>query len=690
MKAVATNLLELLKANHRFVVPIYQRVYSWDEKECEQLWTDIYRAGARSTATSHFTGSIVYIEREEGAVTASEPNLIIDGQQRVTTVSLVLAALAANLALLPEDQREPIKGFSPEKIRGNYLTNPLETDDDFFKLMLSKQDRNALRSVVTGAPLPESNSRVVTNYAWFVQQLAKPATDLATVCAGLSRLAVVDVHLTRGVDDPQLVFEAMSATGKKLSQADLIRNFVLMDLPPGQQERTYENYWLPMEESFAGHSDDQFDWFVRHYLTLKTGSMPRIDQVYDAFKAFSFERERAGDSREDILKVMSRFSRHYGAMALDQERDPVLAPLFREVALLVGVAYPFTLQAYDDYSEGRLTRDDFATILRTIVSYVLRRTVCRVPTNSLNKTFGNMAKVIDPERYVESMQARLLSWDDYRRFPSDDEFTESLKTGDLYSLRRAKHVLQKLENHGRKEPISVSEYTIEHVMPQNANAEWQAALGPDWEATHDKYLHTLGNLTLTGYNPEYSDRPFVEKRDIEGGFRHSPLRLNEGLGQLEEWTAATIEARATRLAARALEVWSRPTLSATVLASYRDLFTDVRRFDWSQAHAMLQALPAGRWTSYHQLAEAVGTSAQPMAAHLMRCPDCANPHRVMTWDGEVADEFRWQDPEDHRDPIELLVEEGIRIDDSKADPEQQLSSEDLLALVGEVGTSEQD
>lgn len=273
MKADDANLLEFLKKGTQFVVPIYQRVYSWEASECERLWDDIVQAGRHDTIGAHFTGSIVYVEKEQSSRTSVEPDLIIDGQQRVTTVTLILAALTAQLEQLPEDDQEPVEGFAPRKIRGLYLTNPLEDGERAFKLILSQEDKEALKTVIRQAPIPtDASSRVFTNYALFVTKLADPALDLVSVCLGLKKLIVVDVKLTRGVDHPQLVFEAMNSTGKKLSQADLIRNFVLMDLPPADQSWLYEGYWYPMEHEFAGVHEARFDEFVRHYLTLKTGS----------------------------------------------------------------------------------------------------------------------------------------------------------------------------------------------------------------------------------------------------------------------------------------------------------------------------------------------------------------------------------------------------------------------------------
>lgn len=686
MKAVDANLLELLKKSERFVVPIYQRVYSWERGECEQLWQDVLRAGTRKGLSNHFTGSIVYIERNQGTNVSREPDLIIDGQQRVTTVTLLLAALASRLDELPEGEKEPVPGFAPQKIRGLYLTNPFETGDAFFKLILTQRDKDALKAVVRDAPHPQNDSRVIANYNFFAEKLRSPGVDVAAVCRGLDKLVVVDVKLTRGADDPQLVFESMNATGKKLSQADLIRNFVLMDLPPSNQERLYEDYWFPMERQFSGENESRFDEFVRHYLTLKsqTNQIPRIDEIYEAFKSFAYEQEAEGNGRESLVVDLSRHASWFASMALGMEVNTRLRDLFSEIDGLATVAYPFELHLYRDYAEGRLSTDDFVSILESVLSYLFRRAICRIPTNSLNKTFATLATSIDANRYVESVRARLLTLPDYRRFPPDDEFQLALVTGDIYNMRRRSYFFRKLENFGRKEEVSTADYTIEHIMPQNANVGWQNELGPDWQETHDRYVHTLGNLTLTGYNPEYSDRLFAEKRDMKGGFRDSPLRLNQGLGQLPHWGAAEIEERAGRLAHDAASIWPRPVIEEALLMRYRTQFNDSRRFDWSQTHAILAAIPAGRWTGHYNLAEAVGTGPQAVASHISRCLECDGAHRVLTWNGAVSDEFHWHDAEDDRNPMGVLTEEGVKVVDGRADPEQQLDATELLLLVEEL------
>jgi predicted transport protein len=237
----------------------------------------------------------------------------------------------------------------------------------------------------------------------------------------------------------------------------------------------------------------------------------------------------------------------------------------------VDVAFPFLLELYHDYAKGRLQKADFAQAVRLVEAYVFRRAVCGINPNSHNKTFATFGRALRKARYIESIEAHLLGLRSYRRLPTDDEFQRDLSTRDLYNFPRRSYWLRRLENHGRKERVPVDEYTIEHILPQNQelSAKWREALGAEWQRVQQTWLHTLGNLTLTGYNAEYSDRPFKEKRDMAGGFKESPLRLNDGLGALQNWDEDAIKLRASRLAEQAARVWAAPVLSADVLESYR-------------------------------------------------------------------------------------------------------------------------
>lgn len=574
MKATEAKFLDFLKKSPQFVIPIYQRTYSWTDKECRQLWDDIMRTGGNDAISAHFIGSIVYIEKGLYHVVSQPPLLVIDGQQRLTTLTLLLAALAKALERLDESKREPVDGFSPRKLRNYYLLNPEEDGERHYKLLLSQTDKASLIAIVGNTEQPRQPSlRVTENFALFESLIAGCKGDLAAVCKGLAKLVVVDIALNRDQDNPQLIFESMNSTGRELSQADLIRNFILMGLEPKLQARLYEQFWRPMEVEFGQEAyGTHFDGFMRHYLTVKTGEIPNVREVYEAFKVHARSPAAAQAGVEALVKDIRDFGRYFCAIALGAETDPNLRVAFHDLReLKVDVAYPFLLELYHDYAIGMLPQVDFVAAVRLVEAYVFRRAICAIPTNSLNKTFATFTKALKKDRYLESIQAHLLGLPSYRRFPTDDEFRRDLQTRDLYNFRSRSYWLRRLENHGRKERVPVDEYTIEHILPQNENLStaWRMALGPEWQRIQQTWLHTLGNLTLTGYNSEYSDRPFIEKRDMAGGFKESPLKLNAGLGQLEQWNADTIKARAERLAGIAVEAWKAPSLPAGIWAAYR-------------------------------------------------------------------------------------------------------------------------
>jgi len=449
MKATEAKFLEFLKKSPQFIIPIYQRTYSWTEKQCRQLWDDILRAGSTDNITVHFIGSIVYVEQGLSQVSHQSPLLVIDGQQRLTTVTLILEALARALG-----ETEPIEGFSALKLRHYYLSNPLESGDRFYKLLLSQTDTSTLKSLIKNTEAPQQPSlRVEQNFALFVELLSEQQADLATVCRGLAKLVVVDIALNRENDNPQLIFESMNSTGKELSQADLIRNFVLMGLEPTLQTQLYEHYWRPMELDFGQEAyGTKFDGFMRHYLTMRTGEIPRERDVYEAFKDYSHTDTVRKNGIELLVKDVRSFARYFCAMALDREPNAALREAFHDLReLKVDVAYPFLLELYHDYENKQLTVVEFESVIRLIESYVFRRAVCAIPTNSMNKTFANFGKVLKKDSYFESIQAHLLQLPSYRRFPSDEEFQRDLQTRDLYHFRSRSYWLRRLENHDRKE-----------------------------------------------------------------------------------------------------------------------------------------------------------------------------------------------------------------------------------------------
>lgn len=569
MKATEAKLLAFLKKSTQFIIPIYQRTYSWTEKECRQIWDDVLRAGRNDDISVHFIGSVVYIEKGLFQVMNQPPLLVIDGQQRLTTISLLLEALARQLG-----DTEPLDGFSAKKLRSYYLLNPLEDGDRGYKLLLTQTDKDTLLALVQQKDLPKEKSlRVRENFEFFQKQIVAHKDDIALLCQGLAKLVIVDVALNRDQDNPQLIFESMNSTGRELSQADLIRNFILMGLEPDHQTRLYEDHWRPMEVEFGQEAyGSYFDSFMRHYLTVKTGDIPNIRDVYEAFKNHVRAKDSNSAGVDQLVADIHAYAHYFCAMALGRETNKPLAEAFQDLReLKVDVAYPFLLELYHDYQNGILSREHLLEAVRLTEAYVFRRAVCAIPTNSMNKTFATFGRAFKKDRYLESIQSYFMLLPSYRRFPKDEEFKREIKVRDLYKFRSRSYWLRRMENHDRKERVPVDEYTIEHILPQNENLSksWQEALGPEWQRIQQTWLHTLGNLTLTGYNPEYSDLPFPDKRDMLGGFRQSPLRLNEGLGLVEVWDEAAIQERAERLASQAVGVWKAPTIAPDILDAYR-------------------------------------------------------------------------------------------------------------------------
>ncbi|MEN5386459.1 DUF262 and DUF1524 domain-containing protein [Aliarcobacter skirrowii] len=570
MTAIQSNLLEFISKSSQFVIPIYQRTYSWTENECLQLWKDILRAGANNQIGAHFIGSVVYVQDGQYSVTAQSPLLVIDGQQRLTTVTLLLTALSDLL----DDEQEIIDGFSKEQLKDFYLMDPRKKDNKKYKLILSQTDKDTLIALIDKSKVnfPKDYSlRVKVNYEFFKKKLAENIDELETICKGIAKLLIVDISLDRQYDNPQLIFESMNSTGKELTQADLIRNYILMGLEHELQSRLYEEYWRPMELDFGQEAyQTYFDAFMRHYLTVKTKEIPKIDSIYEAFKKYHREENL---SIESLVADIRAYSKYFCKMALGQEEDKELSYAFKDLKeLKVDVAYPLLLELYDDYENNHLSKDDFEKAIRFVESYVFRRAVCAIPTNSLNKTFANFTKSIKKDRYLESIQATFMLLTSYKKFPTDSEFKLSLVEKNLYNMQNKSYWLRRFENFKRKEKVNLNEYTIEHIMPQNKNLskEWQNTLGENWQDIQVQWIHTIGNLTLTGYNSEYSDKPFEEKRDMEGGFAKSPLKLNEGLGDIELiWNEDAIKNRGKRLSNQAIEVWKFPELETSILETYK-------------------------------------------------------------------------------------------------------------------------
>ncbi|GAA7827700.1 DUF262 and DUF1524 domain-containing protein [Helicobacter pylori] len=558
MDAKATTLLNFFEENqnNQFVIPIYQRVYSWEKEQCKQLWDDIIKTGGNDQIEGHFIGSIVFVH--DGIYTTNYNELlIIDGQQRLTTITLLFIAL-----------RDRSSDEAKRKKMESYLINSDKDGDKKFRLILSESDKDTLLSLIDKdrRKPSELSLKIMENFKLFEEWIRKNTDKLETIFKGLEKLMIVWIALKKEKDDPQLIFESMNSKGIELTQTDLIRNYIVMETEVEKQEDFYNGYWRAMEENFK-QNETLFNQFVRHYLTIKTGKIPNIKKVYEDFKDY---QQKEGIEIEDLLKDLQKYCGYFCQIVFNKEDNKDLnQALSFLVDLEMDVVYPLLLELYSDYKDGVLSKQDFIPIIYLIESYICRRAVCGLGTNSLNKVFPFVTKKINKDQYLESIKVHFGYLTEKQRFPNNDEFKEHFITIDFYHFKKTKYFLERLESFNTNESVNTQKCTIEHIMPQTLTEEWKRDLGENFQAIHDKYLHTIGNLTLTGYNKEYRNNSFQEKRDMEKGFKQSPLKLNQSLKDLESFGEKEIEKRANDLADWALKIWTYPKLDAETLEKYK-------------------------------------------------------------------------------------------------------------------------
>ena len=564
MDARKGNIFEILNGNKQFLIPVYQRYYSWDIEQCRRLWNDIVDMQKRNKA-GHFVGSIVNIA-EQAMPTGVQKYMIIDGQQRMTTLTLLLLALRDYAIQHPEDTT-----INSRRIDNMLLKNEYEVGDERYKLLLTETDRDILIRLVESKPIPDgTKSRLIDNYKFFSGKIADRDLQPAEIYESIGKLQIVNITLDRTMDDAQAIFESLNSTGKELSESDLIRNYVLMGLEPSEQTYVYEHLWRPMEQLFVYETQDSvMDSFFRHYLTMKLTRIPKQGRVYEEFKLYHLNCE-FGTIRE-LCQDLLNYAKFYTDIVFKRSNNAELKRLYEDIVdLRMEVSYPFLLKVHNDCAEGTITEDNLKEILRLCISYVLRRSICDIPTNSMNKTFATLRNSIRPDDYMNSVKAFFVLQDTYKEFPDNDKFMAAFMSRDIYTMRARNYILSRLENFGNKAPIIIENYTIEHIMPQNTSLspEWQHDLGVNWKEIQKTYIHTIGNLTLTAYNSEMSDRSFVDKMNMPGGFKESALRLNAYLVKLTEWNEDHIKERAQQLAAKAVQIWPYPSLTNAELAPY--------------------------------------------------------------------------------------------------------------------------
>ncbi|MDU4860152.1 MAG: DUF262 and DUF1524 domain-containing protein [Terrisporobacter othiniensis] len=564
MDAIKGNINSILNGYKQFTIPVYQRPYSWEISQCEKLWNDIVHM-QKINRIGHFVGSIVNIA-EQAMPTGVQKFMIIDGQQRMTTLTLLLIALRDYGYENQEDTT-----INAHSINGMCIQNDYASGEDKYKMLLTQKDKDILIKLIDRAPIDESKrSKLLDNYNFFVEKIKSKKIEPFEILEGIGKLQIVNITLDRAQDDPQLIFESLNSTGMDLSKSDLIRNYILMGLSPEQQDSIYNNYWFPMENLFDYSKQTWLmDKFFKHYLTFKYGKIPVESKIYEEFK--HYYGDKSYEAILNVSKELYKCAKYYTNIYYSNSGDMELDCVFKDIkSLNMDVASPFLIKVYYDYDNEVISKKEFIEIFRLCENYVFRRAICEIPTNSLNKTFNLAVRNINNDNYINSVKAFFIMLDNYKRLPSNEEFVKELKIRDIYNMRIRNYILSKLENHNNKSPIIIENFTVEHIMPQNTNLNesWKNDLGKNYKDIQKQYIHTIGNLTLTAYNSEMSDKSFEDKLNMTGGFKESALRLNSYVVKQDKWNKDTIEERANKLCKLSEEIWEYPNLSECEMESF--------------------------------------------------------------------------------------------------------------------------
>ena len=561
MKASERKITKLFSESDTvFSIPVYQRDYNWQEKQCQRLFKDILQTGKNEKVNSYFLGSIVYIH--DGIYGVGEKEFhVIDGQQRMTTLTLLFLAIYFKL-------KGTILAKDADKIYNQYVVNPYSEKEIKLKLLPPEENLYILNKISHNKfnELEAFQDRnMLKNYLFFEKELENLSfDDMKHLSNGIEKLIYIDIALEKGKDDPQKIFESLNSTGLDLSQGDLIRNYILMDLERGEQNRIYKEIWIPIENnckvSDGSEITSYVSDFIRDYLTLKTEKISSKPKVFETFKAY-YEKEN-----DEKLEDMKKYSEAYSYIikpSLEKDKD-----IQRELDYLKSldktVINTFLIGILKDYKDNILEKDELVNMLILLQSYLWRRYITEKPTNALNKIFQGMyGKISRSGNYYENLVDILMAED----FPTDEELESALKLKNVYKDKeKLNYVFKKLENYNHNELIDFEneKITIEHIFPQKPNKAWKENYSDNELEQMISFKDTISNLTLTGSNSNLSNKAFHEKRDDEvHGYRNSKLYMNKYLGRLEEWNLLSMEARFESLYDDIIKIWKRPEDKAT-------------------------------------------------------------------------------------------------------------------------------
>lgn len=557
MQGFMKPLISFLEgSDKRFVIPVYQRNYDWHIGQCGQLYDDLVDV-VRCNRDNHFFGSVITVND------IGQHFYVVDGQQRLTTISILMVAL---LNAVKDNKVTASDKLLSERISKKYLIDEFSPKDKRIKLKTIKKDREAFEQIFKGTNLVKS-SNIRTNYEYFYNRICEIEITLDELVGAINRLQIIDISLKSGEDDPQLIFESINSTGIGLTEADKVRNYVLMGLKPAEQEYYYEEYWNIIETNTAKQSyNDAITYFIRNYLTIKTNKIPSLGKVYATFK--SFIKDYALNVL-DVLKDMKEYSDYFAIIILASTGIfKVDLSLKRINKLELTVVYPYLLEVFRLYHYNELTDVQLIKVINLVEIYVGRRIICNYPTNAMNNVFAtlhydcNRLKGNDHDDYFERLAYILFNKQGVASMPDDIEIRNSIETWKFYNMqfKNKIYILEKLENGDSKEHINIYDnetISIEHIMPQNLS-KWKIYLGDNAEEIYSKWLHKLANLTLTVYNSKYSDSSFEDKKNMKNGFIDSGFKLNKFIACQEEWKEPQLIKRQELLIKECIDTWKLP------------------------------------------------------------------------------------------------------------------------------------
>lgn len=581
MKANEINLNRFLsQSDTQFIIPIYQRNYDWPHAQCKQLLDDILEIGSNPNVNAHFIGSIVYVHDDVYSASGIRELTVIDGQQRLTTLTLIYLVIQELVRTLGKEHLV-------NRINETYLINKFAADEEKLKLRPTENNDRALKYLLRSDKNEDyaDFSRLIDNFNYFKSRILEENYEV--VLSGIGKLMFVEISLDRNGDNPQRIFESLNSTGLELSQADLIRNYILMGLRRTAQNKIYENYWEHIEQLAKDETTNssKVSDYIRDYLTIENKKIPNKKNVYSEFKE-KYPTSTV-DVLEDNLTPIKKLAKHYNKILNpDYETDHDIRLQLKYINRLeINVAYPFLLKVYDDYSENIIQKKTFIEILEIIQAFAWRRFIVGLPTNALNKIFMRLYEDVDYHNYLTSIQLTLLRKKGRQRFPRNQEVINSLREKDMYGIKSKNRVyfLERLENHENNEAVNIednNDITIEHIFPQNPEARWKIELGEDeYNFIKENYLNTIANLTLSGNNGKLGNKVFLSKREMnidgkEQGYKYSRLWLNRYIAQVERWGKNEIEERFQIIEERFLSIWMLPDIQRE-----EDDFGEVNIFD---------------------------------------------------------------------------------------------------------------